>query len=99
MTDNEGFFNAATDSTTRTSGSSSAYDFVKGFITGQVALLSLLVFIVRFLFFRSTGSAASGGSLIRIDALAFSGRKGRKSVRHSPPVSPSFIHPSLSRSL
>lgn len=58
-------------STTAAASSSSAYDFVKGFITGQVALLSLLFFIVRFLFFRSVGPVTPSSNSIKLDSTAF----------------------------
>jgi len=62
--------------TTRTT--SSAYDFVKGFITGQVALLSLLFFIVRFLFFRSVGPVTPSSNFIKLESAAFTTKLTKK---------------------
>lgn len=59
---------------------SSAFDFVKGFVTGQIASLSLLFFIVRFLFFRSVGPVASTSNSIRLEASVFSSNRS-KSVK------------------
>lgn len=64
-------------SSSSSSSSSSAYDFVKGFITGQVALLSLLLLIVRLLFFRSAGAVITP-TTVKLDSKIFpEGRKGR----------------------
>lgn len=60
--------------------SSSAYDFVKGFITGQLALLALLLLIVRLLFFRSAGAIITP-TTVKLDSRIFpEGRKLRVSV-------------------
>ena len=57
---------------------SSALDFVKGFITGQVALLSLLFFIVRFLFFRSVGPVAPSSNSIKLESSSFVSKNQKK---------------------
>lgn len=62
--------------------SSSAYDFVKGFITGQIALLSLLFFIVRFLFFRSVGPVAPSSNSIRLESPSFSKQRHKKVIMY-----------------
>jgi hypothetical protein len=64
----------------------SASDFVKGFITGQLALLGLLVVIVRFLFFRNSHATTTPhGASVRIDAteLAAIRRRRRESLPSS----------------
>lgn len=64
--------------TASSSQNSSALDFVKGFITGQVALLTLLLFIVRFLFFRSVGTVAPSSNTIKLESSSFGPKKQKK---------------------
>lgn len=64
----------STSTSGSTTASSSAYDFVKGFITGQVALLALLLLMVRLLFFRSAGAVITP-TTIKLDSRIFPTRR------------------------
>ncbi len=62
----------AASSSSASADSSSAYDFVKGFITGQLALLALLLLIVRLLFFRSAvGTVITPPTTVKLDSRIF----------------------------
>lgn len=63
-------FDSANSNSSGSSTSSSSYDFVKGFITGQVALLSLILLMVRLLFFRSAGAVITP-TTIKLDSRIF----------------------------
>jgi hypothetical protein len=60
------------------SPSSSAYDFVKGFITGQLALLALLLLIGRVLFFRSVGAVITSPTTVKLDSRIFNPKEVKK---------------------
>lgn len=82
------FDSASSSSGNNSSGpTSSSYDFVKGFITGQVALLSLILLMVRLLFFRSAGAVITP-TTIKLDSRIFpSTTNKRVSWQYSLPFS------------
>ena len=74
----EHFYSPEATTQSTQSSSSSAYDFVKGFITGQLALLALLVLMVRLLFFRSVGAVITSPTTVALDSRIFNAKEVKR---------------------